>query len=115
MRASSAEAHEINFFHLVISPSLRPRKTHFQESGSVVCMGEGRMVSSHMKKLAEFVKDRRFQKPEMPPTTVRQSPANSACEAWAVTSPTHISALTDEPRKAELELGGPSLVFLFFL
>lgn len=60
-----------------------------------------------MKKQAEFVKDRRFQKPEMPPTTVRESPANPACEAWTATSPTHISALTDEPRKAELELGDP--------
>lgn len=68
MRGGSTEAHEINSFHLAISPSLGPRKTLPGES-SVVCVGEGRMVSSHMKKQAGFVKDRRFQKPEMPPTT----------------------------------------------
>lgn len=60
MRGGSTEAHEINSFHLAISPSLGPRKT---------LPGEGRMVSSHMKTQAGFVKDRRFQKPEMPPTT----------------------------------------------
>ena len=71
------------------------------ESESVVCMGEGRMLSRQMWRL---VMDRRVKKTKTPPTTGK---ANAICEAWAFTSPTYISELTGELWKAELELGDP--------